>query len=265
MLAGRQATRTPRDLSNARLVAILVGATGAAIAGLVLRGGLPATWARPGDPLLHSAAILGSISLVASLLAVFGKRVGWPGKAGFHRHVWLASVGTALVVMHSTGTLLRIPSLLLLLLLALLALGLWSRLAGARQMTRVFGSKLAAFSAADEGRRSQLAELIEMKTVLLAQLEPAADEGTFSLAPHHWYRRPRAAFAYHQAVVAEHRLIGTRQSVPPSQAYWRLLHRLLAWCFLVGLAAHVVTVTFFAGYVADGGEIYWPRLADWGS
>ncbi len=28
---------------------------------------------------------------------------------------------------------------------------------------------------------------------------------------------------------------------------------------------HVITVTVFAGYVADGRAVYWWRIAEWGS
>jgi len=32
---------------------------------------------------------------------------------------------------------------------------------------------------------------------------------------------------------------------------------------VVGIIAHVITTVFFAGYVADGREIYWWHLTDW--
>jgi len=37
----------------------------------------------------------------------------------------------------------------------------------------------------------------------------------------------------------------------------------LAWLFLAGLILHVIVVTFFAGYVAEGRDIYWWHLAAW--
>jgi hypothetical protein len=49
----------------------------------------------------------------------------------------------------------------------------------------------------------------------------------------------------------------------PAQRHWRLVHRLLAWGFLAGLIMHILLVLFFAGYVADGGEIYWWHITDW--
>ena len=48
-----------------------------------------------------------------------------------------------------------------------------------------------------------------------------------------------------------------------AQAYWRALHLALAGLFVIGLFIHVIPVTFFAGYVADGGEIYWWHLTKW--
>ncbi len=35
-----------------------------------------------------------------------------------------------------------------------------------------------------------------------------------------------------------------------------------AWLLVAGLIAHVIIVTFFAGYAADGAEINWWHLAE---
>jgi quinol-cytochrome oxidoreductase complex cytochrome b subunit len=51
--------------------------------------------------------------------------------------------------------------------------------------------------------------------------------------------------------------------VSPQQAYWRAVHLALAYTFIAGLVIHVATVTFFAGYVADGGPITWWHLTAW--
>ncbi len=235
-----------------------------ALLGLVIMPSLPGDLGRPGGPVLQTAAILGSGLLVASFLAVLRKKAGHSGKAGFRAHVWLASAGTALVAVHSTGSLFKIPSLLLLALAGLIALGIWSRLLGSRRMARVFGTKMAGFSAPDEATRARLKALITEKQALLKGIDPAAAEATFSLQPRHWLAAPARAWAYHQAVLEEQRLIGTRTTVSLALAYWRIVHRLLAWGFLIGLAVHIVTVTFFAGYVAEGREIYWWHLAEWG-
>jgi hypothetical protein len=233
--------------------------------GLIVVSALPGGLDRPGGPLLQSLAIAGALLLGASFVAVLRKKAGHPGKAGFHSHVWLASGGTVLVAIHSTGSLLKIPSGLLLLLAALIGLGVWSRLAGSKRMARTFGTKMSGFSKPNEKTRERLAALIADKQNLLLAIDPAALEATFSLQPRHWLTMPGRAMAYHRAVMEEHRLIGTRTSVSPAQAYWRILHRLLAWSFIAGLMIHVITVTFFAGYVADGRMIYWWHLAEWGS
>lgn len=265
MLTGQSAPTTNTDLPDSRLAAIVIAALGVALAGLIIAPSLPGELGRPGGPLLQGAAILGSVLLLASLGAVLAKKRGRPGKAGFRSHVSLASAGTALVAVHSTGTLLKIPSLLLLTLAALIALGVWSRMVASKRMARTFGTKMAGFSKPDEATRTRLAALIEEKRVLLRTIDANAGEATFSLRARHWWASPSRAMAYHRAVLEEHRLIGTHASVSPAQAYWRIIHRLLALGFVVGLAIHVITVTFFAGYVAKGREIYWWHLAEWGS
>lgn len=265
MLTGQPAPASNTDLPDSRLAAITIAALGAALVGLVVAPALPGELGRPGGPLLQGAAILGSILLLISLVAVLAKKRGRPGKAGFRAHVWLASAGTVLVAIHSTGTMLKIPSLLLYTLAALIALGVWSRLVASRRMARTFGTKMAGFSQPDENKRARLAALIHEKRDVLRDIDLDASEATFSLQARHWWKSPGKAMAYHRAVLEEHRLIGTRASVSPAQAYWRIVHRLLALGFVGGLAIHVITVTFFAGYVAEGREIYWWRLAEWGS
>ena len=79
----------------------------------------------------------------------------------------------------------------------------------------------------------------------------------------HWLGRPLLALAYLRLVREEEVLIGVRESVGRAQAWWRAAHLALAGLFVIGLVIHVVTVTFFAGYVADGGEIYWWHLTKW--
>jgi hypothetical protein len=264
VLTGQPARAASADLPDSRLAAITVAAVGLALLGLVALPSLPGGLGRPGGPVLQTAAILGSALLLASFVAVLRKKAGHPGKAGFRAHVWLASAGAVLVAVHSTGSLFKIPSLLLLALAGLIALGVWSRVLGSRQMARIFGTKMAGFSKPDEVTRTRLKALIGEKQALLREIETGASEATFSLQPRHWLASPARAWTYHQAVLEEHRLIGTRATVSPVLAYWRIFHRLIAWGFLIGLAVHILTVTFFAGYVAEGREIYWWHLAEWG-
>ena len=54
-----------------------------------------------------------------------------------------------------------------------------------------------------------------------------------------------------------------RASVGAAQAWWRPLHLALAATFIVGLLIHVVMVTFFAGYVAEGRPVTWWHLTAW--
>jgi hypothetical protein len=264
VLTGQSAPSSNTDLPDSRLAGIVIAAIGVALLGLVVTSALPGDLGRPGGPLLQSAAIGGALMLALSFVAVLRKKAGRPGKAGFRSHVWLASAGTVLVAVHSTGSMLEIPSLLLLSLVGLIGLGVWSRLVGSKRMARTFGTKMAGFSKPDETVRARLAELISDKQSLLRTIAPAAQEATFSLRSRHWLATPGRAFAYHRAVMEEHRLIGTRATVPPAQAYWRIVHRLLAWGFVAGLMIHIITVTFFADYVGDGREIYWWHLARWG-
>ena len=48
-----------------------------------------------------------------------------------------------------------------------------------------------------------------------------------------------------------------------NEAWWRPLHLALAAAFVAGVVIHVVMVTFFAGYVADGGPVTWWHVTAW--
>jgi hypothetical protein len=167
------------------------------------------------------------------------------------------------VLAHWSFHLLHFPTLLLVLLAGLVALGVWSRGPGAVAMANTFGRKHAAFAAPSPETRARLVALIAEKQALLARLDPQANEATFSLQPRHVLSRPGQALAYQRLCAEELRLTGAVASLSPAQRHWRLVHRLLAWTFVAGLALHVVLVLFFAGYVAEGREITWWRFADW--
>lgn len=252
-----------RDLPNARLIAIVALSLAAGLFLAVGAPSLPGAWGRPGGPLLQAAAALGALLLFASFAAVLAKRRGRPGKRAFHGHVWLASIGSALVFAHAAGNFDRPPALMFLLLAILMALGVWSRIGGARRMASTFGQKRAAFGAPDPDRRARLASVLQAKRDLLAKLDPAAAEATFSLTPRHWRRAPLKAVRYQALVDQEAHLTGARAALSPLQAYWRRVHHGLAMLFLIGLLVHIAVVMIFAGYAADGGEIYWLHFADW--
>lgn len=252
-----------RDLSNRHLFGIVLACAAAGLVAALVFGASSADWARPGSPLLQSLAIAGSGMLAGSFVAVMAKRFGQPGKRGFYKHVGLASVGMAFVLAHWSFSVLQFPTVLLVLLAALVALGLWSRSIGAVQMAGTFGRKHAAFAAPAPETRERLKVLIEEKQRLLATLDPRASEATFSLQPRHWLRQPMKARAYQRLCDEEMGLTGATAMLSPGQRHWRLLHRLLAWGFLAGLIMHILIVLFFAGYVADGGEIYWWHFTAW--
>jgi len=220
-------------------------------------------WTRPGSTVGQSVAIVGASLLALSAFSAMFKRVGTPARRNFTRHIWLACIGFVLVTAHTGGNFLTRPALLLLALLALMGLGVWARTSGAQQMAATFGSTSGALSASEPDLREQLKSRIERKRSVLARMDSSASEATFSLVLGHWFNSPAVAFAYHRLVREERVLLGTDQSVGMAQAYWRRLHRIIAVAFIVGLLVHIVLVTFFAGYVAEGRAIYWWHLAAW--
>ena len=231
----------------------------------VARGTLPEMWRTPGSPALYLTGVAGVLLLLVPVAFVLAKRggrganpVGW-----FNAHIVCSLAGMVLIAIHSGGFLRRPPALLLLAWLALAVLGVWARVRGSRRMAATFAAKAPAFQVPDAAARERLRTLISDKRRLLAALEPQATEGTFSVNLPHFIRSPRLAFAYRQLAREESLLLGTRHAVSPQQAWWRPLHMAVAWLFVLGVAIHVVTVTFFAGYVADGGPITWWHLTAW--
>jgi hypothetical protein len=195
---------------------------------------------------------------------VVAKRIGSKSPPAWYVvHVLGGTIGAVLIAVHSAGYLRRPPALLLLLIMALVALGLWGRIGLARRMAGTFASKQRAFAIADPKARERFATIIAAKRALLVRLDPEANEGTFSLTLPHWLRSPRLSARYERLVRIESRLMGMRASVGLQQAHWRALHLAIAYVFLAGIIAHVITVTFFAGYVAEGGPITWWHITKW--
>lgn len=254
-----------RDFSDARLLGLTFAAVAAIVLWFVVRGALPDMWRTPGSPALYLAGFAGVLLLLVPVAFVVAKRggrsadpVGW-----FNAHIACSLAGMVLVAIHSGGFLRRPPALLLLALAALAVLGVWARARGSRHMAATFASKAPAFTVPDAAARERLRALIGEKRRLLVELDPQAAEGTFSVNLPHFIRRPGLALAYRKLAREESLLLGTRRAVPPEQAWWRPLHMALAWLFVLGVAIHFVTVTFFAGYVADGGPITWWHLKAW--
>jgi hypothetical protein len=248
---------------------VLVGMVAAILLTLLLYflflPALPQALRTPGSPVLYIAGAAGACLLLVSMAFVLVKRTGRGGSppAWFVAHVVASSIGTVLVAIHSAGFLRRPPALLFLALAGLILLGVWGRVWLSRRIARTFGTKHEHFAALPADKRAALSGVIARKVELLRALDAGAAEGTFSLTLAHWLAHPRLAARYARLVRAEQRLIGTRAMVTPQQAYWRTAHLALAYTFVAGVVIHVLTVTFFAGYVADGGAITWWHLAAW--
>ncbi|MCL4744671.1 MAG: hypothetical protein KJZ83_04570 [Burkholderiaceae bacterium] len=260
--AGRRVRDTLADSTLVRLIGCTIAAI---VTWFVLRVALPEPWHTPGSPELYVAGVLGVALLLVPAAFSVAKRSG-PGRdplRWFSAHVWCACAGAVLIAIHSGGFVRRAPALLLALLLALAVLGVWARLRGSRMMAATFGSKFARFEPPDDRVRARLRELIGLKRDLLAELEPDAAEATFSPTLRHLVRSPRLAIRYGRYAREESVLLGTRAAVGTAQAWWRPLHMAFAWLFVAGVLVHVVTVTLFAGWVADYGPVHWWHLARW--
>jgi len=254
------------DISDTRLLQLAAAAIIAIVAWFLLRGLLSEAWRMPGSPELYLTGVAGVLLLLVPAAFVIAKRGGSGADPvrWFNAHVVCSLAGMVLIAIHSGGFLRRPPALLLLALLLLAVLGVWARVQGSRRMAATFASKAPAFRVPDPVTRERLRTLILEKRALLARLDPQAGEGTFSVNLPHFLRSPRLALAYRRLAMEESVLLGTRAAVSARQAWWRPLHMALAWLFVLGVVIHVITVTFFAGYVADGGPITWWHITAWG-
>jgi hypothetical protein len=253
------------DLNDRRLLRLVIIAAAAVAAWFALRPWLAPAWRTPGSPELYLTGVAGVLLLLVPSAFALAKRSGASRdpRAWFNAHVYGSLAGAVLIAAHSGLLVRRPPALLLLAIVALAALGVWARLRGARRMAATFASKTGTFRVPDEATRARLRRLIAEKIGLLRQIDLHANEGTFSVTLAHFVRAPRLALAYRRLAREEARLLGTRAAAGAAQAWWRPLHMALAWIFVLGVLVHVVTVTFFAGYVADGGPITWWHLAEW--
>jgi len=229
---------------------------------------VPEAWRTAGSAELYLTGVVGACLLLVSMVFSAVKRGGGGDLAPrlYVAHVTCAYAGTVLVAIHGAGNLGRPPALLYLAILGLIALGLYSRVYLSRRVARTFAEKHKAFAVGiPESKREKLRSVIERKRALLASLDPSANEGTFSLQPGHWFSKPMASWQYAKLVNEERNIMGTRKMVPTAQAYWWMAHRTLAYLFVLGIVIHVITVTFFAGYVADYdmSKITWWHLKEW--
>ena len=252
------------DIGNRVLLKILMAAITLIVLHALALPRLGPAWQQQGSAVLYLFGASGAALLLVSVLFLIAKRsaLGSP-RHWFIAHIVCASLGTVLVFVHAAGSYWSEPALLLLCLIMLMALGTWARFALANNMANTFATKRKGFAAADDNLRAQLQGIISAKQALLLILDAQASEALFSVTLAHWLRQPRLAMAYQRLVHQEQQLIGTRQSVGGGQAWWRPLHMALAVLFVLGLCTHVLVVTFFAGYVAEGRDIYWWHLTQW--
>lgn len=253
------------DLSDAKLAGLLAAAALAIALWFAFGAWLPESWRNPGSPQLYLTGVAGSVLLLVPAAFAFAKRAGYGRSAlgWFNAHVVCSTLGMVLIAAHSGLFFRRAPALLLLTLVALAVLGTWARVAGSRRMAATFASRLPGLRVPDAATRERLKAILAEKRRLLAQLAPEAKEGTFSVTLPLLAARPRLSIAYIRLAREESALLGMRRSLGLAQGWWRPLHLALAWLFVVGVLMHVVTVTFFAGYVADYGPIHWWHLKAW--
>lgn len=260
------ADRVPprRDLTPGalRLVTALLGAglALALVAAVVFPG------AAAGHPLHQSLAIVGAVLLLVPVAFSLVKRSGhaYRTPAWFSGHVVASSAGAILVTAHAAaGDLLSPPGLLWLLLVALLAQGLWARIRYPRPTAALFASRIDSFAGPDPGLRESLRAVIAAKRELLAELDPSADEALFSPDLRHALHHPWLTLRYARLAAREAHLVG-RGRAGLALAFWRRAHIGLAVLFVVGLCIHMVMVLFLAGYVAAGEPVDWWHITAWG-
>ena len=239
---------------------------GTAASYLVLPIGRPGGL-RPGDTVSHLLGVAGSLLMLFGLAYPLVKRT----RLSFLKlhwntlHMLFGAAGLSLVTIHLAGHFTRPPVLVWLAAIGLVVLGAYGRLLSGRFVHAQFASNPYAFLPARPGEADPIRDVVRAKQAVLAHLQPGASEAIFTLAPHHWLRQPLGAARYARLAWREERLVrahGDRARGPHHllQRWWRVLHLTLAALLLAGLLAHVVTVTFFAGYAAEGREIYWWHL-----
>lgn len=266
------ATRSPARLRRGPLMVMLVLLLGMLLILVTYRLLGPDATRMAGTPLRQSAALLGALLLCVPALFSLVKRSGLTERppAWFVAHALASTAGAALILFHASGgQLLSTPGVLVAMLLFLVLQGTLARLFMANRFARQFGSRPLSFHDADAAdltaRRAALAEIIARKRMLLATLDPQANEAVFSPNLRHALRHPWLTWRYARLAGAEARLVGARRAAGVALSLWRRVHLAVAFLFLCGMVLHIVLVTFFAGYVAKGRAIYWWHLAAWGA
>ena len=252
------------DLKN-RTIFFLVIATAILIAAFYsLRHLLPKGWSIPGSSELYLVGVAGSIMILVPFLFSLGKRLGFLASppVWFVAHVLCGFGGIGLLFIHSGGSLTQSPAILLACVTFLVLQGSWARIRVSKTMSSIFGSKYQAFIQDLNIDRTALAELIMRKVKLLRTLDVSADEALFSPNLRHWIKSPRNTFIYLRLAQEEQHIVNAHANIKPTQKYWRTMHILVAYLFLLGLFTHIVIVTFFARNVAGDEPIHWWYLSE---
>ena len=245
-------------------------AVAATVLVLGLAYGLLAPWvvgydARPGAPVGEVLGVIAGGLMIATLLYLPAKRseaLSAANRGLVRGHVVLGLLGAGVALAHSRLVVQHPPILVLLAFLGLLGTGLYGRLIASRRMGSTFGRGGNPFRPA-AGPPEVLRAVMEQKRVLLARLEPAANEATFALALSHWARQPLRAVRYYALSLDERRKMrglgasGYRSEMGALERWWRVAHLVLAWLAVLGLLAHAVTTLFFAQWAAGDREVYW--------
>lgn len=249
-----------RAVRGVGLAAILVAASHAA------RPFLPPPWRVAGSDVLYAIGVAGAILLLlpAAYSAIKRGRNDSESRRWLAAHIVAGMLGVVAITVHSAGQWGRAPALLVLLAYFLILQGAWARSIGAVKLAQVMASRGTALMAPQAVDREALLAILGAKQALLDRLDPAAAEAVFSPALAHWLGHPLLSLAYVRLAHREAVLIGSRGTVDADIGNWRRVHIAGAALLTLGIAVHVVTVTFFAGYVTGGGPIAWWHLAAWG-
>lgn len=265
--AAERSRPVPLKIAHRQLLSMLLGITIFLIAIFALQT-TAAEEVSAGDPLRQIAAILGSILLCLPVIFTLSKRAGLSRSppTWFVVHVAGSAVGFLLVSFHvSGGSLISAPGVVYGLAFFLVYQGVVARVFISRKFSHQFGSRETSFHIADLSATSSLMAVIEEKRVVLARLDPAAREATFSPNARHLLRRPWLTLRYARLVARESRLVGARRKAGLALSLWRRFHILAAILLYIGILTHTAMVTFFAGYVAGDRGISWGHLATLGA
>jgi hypothetical protein len=182
----------------------------------------------------------------------------------FAIHVVASMIGSIFISAHVfAGNIFSIPGILYLLLIFIICQGIYSRVHISKSFSDQFGSREDSFYISTK-TKYQIKTLINEKVSVLKRLDADADEALFSPNLRHALRHPFLTFKYTILTSRESRLVGARIRAGNILSLWRPLHILIAIIFILGSIIHMITVIFFAGYVAGDDVIYWWHLASWG-